>query len=449
MGSSSLSEDYRLCLERERRRGRVGVCADPTLRAVLWQILVEDFDLHGVLQDDALALFTDGLWGRRDLAPALRSLARAFEVLELAALNLYLFPWRKEFNTIKMFSGGYVHSLKAVLSEDLITKSFQKMGYIRRDDHHLVVASLPVDYELIQVALGCFALRLECEILGEILTKLGTSLVSAEELIQERRASVDVDSCVDKLQRRLARGRGGDPSPGSSAAYPPGIDLYRDALVRESPTEAASYGDLAGLEPSPAELPYRPPLWEQSSKLWAADPPASSSREMRGNGTSWEPASGDEPSPENLAYGDFEDPDAETATFSFISLRRELIRTGDLRAADYLGAEDCGPDPGRAKAGGGYEPAERAGGLPASPYEVGAEPQRYQLHGCLPQGSLPAFCCDTCCQLHAGGCDAIKSCRLGHLVQELQSERQQRLWLQRTEVDSMLFEGFPRAGARP
>lgn len=102
MGSSSLSEDYRLCLERELRRGRAGVCGDPSLRAVLWQILVEDFDLHGALQDDALALFTDGLWGRADLAPALRDLARAFELLELAAVHLYLLPWRKEFTTIKV-----------------------------------------------------------------------------------------------------------------------------------------------------------------------------------------------------------------------------------------------------------------------------------------------------------------------------------------------------------
>lgn len=102
MGSSSLSEDYRLCLERELRRGRAGVCGDPSLRAVLWQILVEDFDLHGALQDDALALLTDGLWGRADLAPALRGLARAFELLELAAVHLYLLPWRKEFTTIKV-----------------------------------------------------------------------------------------------------------------------------------------------------------------------------------------------------------------------------------------------------------------------------------------------------------------------------------------------------------
>ncbi|XP_015427547.1 PREDICTED: charged multivesicular body protein 1a [Myotis davidii] len=83
MGSSSLSEDYRQCLERDLRRGRAGVCGDPSLRAVLWQILVEDFDLHGALQDDALALLTDGLWGRADLAPALRGLAMEDTLFQL------------------------------------------------------------------------------------------------------------------------------------------------------------------------------------------------------------------------------------------------------------------------------------------------------------------------------------------------------------------------------
>nr|BAE23965.1 unnamed protein product [Mus musculus] len=120
MGSSSLSEDYRQCLERELRRGRAGVCGDPSLRAVLWQILVEDFDLHGALQDDALALFTDGLWGRADLAPALQDLARAFELLELAAVHLYLLPWRKEFTTIKLYNQVDLVDLGSAREEGLM-----------------------------------------------------------------------------------------------------------------------------------------------------------------------------------------------------------------------------------------------------------------------------------------------------------------------------------------
>lgn len=34
--------------------------------------------------------------------PRCAALARAFELLELAAVHLYLLPWRKEFTTIKV-----------------------------------------------------------------------------------------------------------------------------------------------------------------------------------------------------------------------------------------------------------------------------------------------------------------------------------------------------------
>ncbi|XP_053411604.1 spermatogenesis-associated protein 2-like protein isoform X4 [Nycticebus coucang] len=322
MGSSSLSEDYRLCLERELRRGRAGVCGDPSLRAVLWQILVEDFDLHGALQDDALALLTDGLWGRADLAPALRGLARAFELLELAAVHLYLLPWRKEFTTIKTFSGGYVHVLKGVLSEDLLIKSFQKMGYVRRDSHCLMVTAPPPACQLVQVALGCFALRLECEILGEVLSQLGTSMLPAEELLQARRANGDVASCVAWLQQRLAQNTEPPPLPprGAPATYRAPLDLYRDLQEDEGSEEASLYGEPSpGPDSPPGELAYRPPLWEQSAKLWGS------------GGQGWEPSAEELSQASSPPYGASEEElEPEPSAFSFLSLRRELSRPGDL-----------------------------------------------------------------------------------------------------------------------
>lgn len=43
--------------------------------------------------------------------------------------------------SLQTFSGGYVHVLKGVLSEELLTRSFQKMGYVRRDNHRLMVTT--------------------------------------------------------------------------------------------------------------------------------------------------------------------------------------------------------------------------------------------------------------------------------------------------------------------
>ncbi|XP_006746222.1 spermatogenesis-associated protein 2-like protein isoform X1 [Leptonychotes weddellii] len=413
MGSSSLSEDYRLCLERELRRGRAGVCGDPSLRAVLWQILVEDFDLHGALQDDALALLTDGLWGRADLAPALRGLARAFELLELAAVHLYLLPWRKEFTTIKTFSGGYVHVLKGALSEDLLLQSFQKMGYVPRDNHRLMMAAPPPACQLVQVALGCFALRLECDILGEVLTQLGTSVLPAEELLQARRASADVASCVAWLQQRLAREEEPPPLPprGSPTVYQTPLDLYRDLQEDEGSEEASLYGEPSpGPDSPPPELACRPLLWEQSAKLWGA------------RGAAWEPLEEVEvlPQASSPPYGALEEErEREPTAFSFLALRRELLS-----------------QPGDAA-------APRA---PGSPGQAGPQPPGYQAHGCLAPGALPALCCDTCHQLHAPHCAALPTCRAGHALRPLLSEGQRRLWLQRAQLDTLLYDG---PGAQP
>ncbi|XP_029782349.1 spermatogenesis-associated protein 2-like protein [Suricata suricatta] len=421
MGSSSLSEDYRLCLERELRHGRAGVCGDPSLRAVLWQILVEDFDLHGALQDDALALLTDGLWGRADLAPALRGLARAFELLELAAVHLYLLPWRKEFATIKTFSGGYVHVLKGALSEDLLIQSFQKMGYVPRDNHRLMMAALPPACQLVQVALGCFALRLECEILGEVLAQLGTSVLPAEELLQARRASADVASCVAWLQQRLAREEEPPPLPprSSPSVYQTQLDLYRDLQEDEGSEEASLYGGPSpGPDSPPPELACRPPLWEQSAKLWGA------------RGGAWESLGEAEvlPQASSPSYGALkEELEPEPEAFSFLSMRRELLsRPGDLAAPKSPGRS------GRASPQLGYGPRPQSPG--------------YQVHSCLAPGALPTLCCDTCRQLHAPHCATLPACRPGHALRVLLGDTQQRLWLQRAQVDALLYDG---PGARP
>lgn len=106
MGSSALvQQEYTKCLERDFRRGHTGVCTDLALWDLLWQRLLEDPELHCTLRNDVFATLASSLQGWDDLPLALRGLARAFEVLELAAVNLHLLPWRKEFSTIKVSVG--------------------------------------------------------------------------------------------------------------------------------------------------------------------------------------------------------------------------------------------------------------------------------------------------------------------------------------------------------
>lgn len=322
---------------------------------------------------------------------------------------------------LQTFSGGYVHVLKGVLSEDLLIQSFRKMGYVRRDDHRLMVATPPPASQLLRVALGCFALRLECEILGEVLERLGTSVLPADELLRARRASADVASCVAWLQQRLAREEEPPPLPprGSPAMYRAPLDLYRDLQEDEGSEEASLYGGPSpGPDSPPSELAYRPPLWEQSAKLWGS------------GGRAWEPPAEAEV-PQQASSPPYEaseeELEPEPSAFSFLSLRRELLsRPGDAAAP-------------------------RAPGSPgwASPQHVhGPNPETpgYQAHSCLASGALPTLCCDTCRQLHAAHCAALPVCHQGHVQHTLLSDTQRRLWLQRAQVDSLLYDS---PGARP
>ncbi|XP_062997064.1 spermatogenesis-associated protein 2-like protein [Elgaria multicarinata webbii] len=448
---AALQEEYRRCVERDFRRGHAGVCTDGSLKELLRHHLLEDPELHYALQGgDPFATLSVALRGQLDLAAALRNLGRAFEVLELAAVNLYFFPWRKEFGTIKTFSGVYVHVLRGVLPEADLARSFRRLGYVQRDDLHLAISQLPPGPSLLSAACGFFAARVECEILGKLVEMLEPCLVGAGDLLQARReAKGSLEACVAKLQSLVRRPRGREIRPEPAG----GADLYR-----ESPEGQSTYR-----EPSGARLPPHPlPLCERTSPrlrgrdlhLWSPLGLA----ESRSKG--W--PSGPEQPYGNGALDSSEGPDLETS-FSFISLRRELSRTNDADSSMQPGGRFLSP--GAHYDGPGPQPHGASGPAsssslarqPRSPQlspagtrraqalfagmGAGPEPPRYHLHSCMRPGALPSSCCNTCRLLHGGGCDGAQLCWSSHHVEELQSEKQQRLWLQRTEVDKLLHEG--------
>ncbi|XP_042653599.1 spermatogenesis-associated protein 2-like protein [Tyto alba] len=340
---------YRRCLEREFRRGRAGPCPDPSLG----ERLRREPAALAALQEDAPLLLARGLRDRPDPALGLRELAAAFRLLELAAVNLYLFPWRKEFGTVPTFTGAYVHSLRPALPEADLLRSFGRLGYERRDRHLLVLSRPPPGPELLAAACGFYACRLECEILGEVVLRLRPRRLRPDELLEARRLAGDVEACVEMLRRSAGAG----------------ADLYR-----ETPT-----------------------MPEENSGEDAA-PPAEPARgwERRGDG-------------ERQPVGN-PDPDPSCP-------EQELGAAGSPLPA--LGS-----------------------GNPQAPGEPPEAPELpcYQLHSCLRRGALPSYCCTTCQQLHADACAAGQACRTHHRGQELRSERQQRLWLQRTEVDMLLAD---------
>ncbi|NWZ71792.1 SPA2L protein, partial [Acrocephalus arundinaceus] len=359
-------QEYRRSLEREF--GPAGTCPGPAVAERLRQRLQQEPALLGALQDDALALLARGLRDHPDPGLALRGLAGAFRLLELAAINLYLFPWRREFGTIQTFSGAYVHLLRPALPEADLERSLGRLGYERQDRHRLAVTRLPPGPALIAAAVGFLACRLECEILAEMALCLRRP--RAEELLEARHRSGSAKGCLEVLQdlgmQRRAAADCGD-----------GVDLYRE--IPDSPE------DTGGKDTAP------PALWRDPQDV-----------PTRG----WGRCDGTH-GPEPVGSADQD-------TSAHLFPEQELVVTG--RSPQVLG-----------------EPRESPQDTPELPC--------YQLHLCLRQGMLPSYCCSTCRQLHARGCAVGHACRSRHRGQELRGERQQRLWLQRTELDMLLAEG--------
>ncbi|NXT69622.1 SPA2L protein, partial [Chaetops frenatus] len=350
-------QEYRRSLQRE---------LGPAVAERLRQRLQREPALLGALQEDAVALLARGLRDQPDPVLALRGLAGAFRLLELAAVNLYLFPWRREFGTIQTFSGAYVHLLRPALPEADLLRSLGRLGYERQDRHRLGVARLPPGPALIAAAVGFLACRLECEILAELAPRLLRQRPHAQELLEQRHRAGGAKGCLEMLQD-LGTQRGAAADCGD------GVDLYRERP--DSPEDVAGDDTPTTLWKDPQDVPTRG--WGRCDGAFGPEPVGSA------------------------------DPDT-----AHPFLEQELVGTNP----QVLG-----------------EPRDSLQDSPELPC--------YQLHSCLRRGMLPSYCCSTCRQLHGGGCAVGRACRRQHRGQELRGERQQRLWLQRTELDMLLAQG--------
>ncbi|KAK2841732.1 hypothetical protein Q5P01_011932 [Channa striata] len=147
--------------------------------------------------------------GRGKARGELRRLAKAFEVLEQAALNLYLGPWREEYKVVKMYSGMFTHYIKSVLSMPQIEKLFGLLGYqpsvSRQEQLRLQSPRVgPVSPDsLLRLSCGFFLARCECRLL---LKALGSRAGDAEwelSVVRERQKGHGVQVALETTKKTL------------------------------------------------------------------------------------------------------------------------------------------------------------------------------------------------------------------------------------------------------
>ncbi|KAM8946421.1 spermatogenesis-associated protein 2 [Pelodytes ibericus] len=134
----------------------------------------------------------------------LRSLHNAAAMLETIGINLFLYPWKKEYKNIKTYTGPFVYYVRAALIDDDIRHILNHMGYIqelgtvyRLKDHVDTTQVKRVSFEL-------FLARVECELLLEIYLQVKDKGYQELDVVNERRNSnEDVRGCTDEMKRRV------------------------------------------------------------------------------------------------------------------------------------------------------------------------------------------------------------------------------------------------------
>ncbi|XP_069507290.1 spermatogenesis-associated protein 2 [Ambystoma mexicanum] len=133
----------------------------------------------------------------------LHTLYRAIEVLETVGINLFLYPWKKEFKTIKTYTGLFVYTVKSTLREEDIKQILSYMGYEHEMGSGYKLKDLVDTTHVKRVSFELFLARVECELLLDIHAQVKEKGYSQLNVINERKNNnEDVRGCSDEMKRR-------------------------------------------------------------------------------------------------------------------------------------------------------------------------------------------------------------------------------------------------------
>ncbi|XP_018412818.1 PREDICTED: spermatogenesis-associated protein 2-like protein [Nanorana parkeri] len=397
MSVDSLLAQYRSWLLSISPQGDRASCTNAKLIDKVRGSILEEPDLHHAFHNDVFSLVASGLQDQSDLLSTLNRMADAFQTLELAALHLYFTPWRKEFHTIKTYSGHYVHILEPALSQDGIFLALGKLGYEPQEGGTcLCLQVLPSEHALSMAALGFLAAQLECRILTDIVQCSGPASVNGADLIQERKTWRGEAACMERLQKLIQEA---------------------DQVPKSPPTlEACKSGAFNG----DSEL-YRPKFCDLCHETW----------DQHRNGKCRERTETQDllPRGEDASHGlrkqvEFDMHDCVYADNSLEQCCAECR---------LFHSSSCPVLPKCKNLG---HPVTQLTPLKKREAVMEEEGKKYQLHICLQPGQLPHYRCSECRELHYINCKGLEQCRSKkHSAKMIMLEKDQQLWLRRSLMD--------------
>ncbi|XP_033988795.1 spermatogenesis-associated protein 2-like protein [Trematomus bernacchii] len=190
------------------------------------------------VMEESLTAAPAGGAARLRARAGLKGLAKAFEVLEQAALNLYLGHWRAEYKVVKMYSGLFTHYIRPVLSLPQIEELFGLLGYQpspRAEQLRLARVSAASLDRLLALSCAFFLARCECRLL---LAALGRHAGEAQwelGVVRERQRGHSLQVALDNTKKTLDVNQ---PFDGEGE-----IDLYTDEYVKGGRRETVLIDD--------------------------------------------------------------------------------------------------------------------------------------------------------------------------------------------------------------
>uniref|UniRef100_A0A8C5A2Z1 Spermatogenesis-associated protein 2 PUB-like domain-containing protein n=1 Tax=Gadus morhua TaxID=8049 RepID=A0A8C5A2Z1_GADMO len=453
-----LVKNYDHCLEKRLEKGASNLtCDDEVLRkdaeAILENAGAEDMHSLGL---DPLKVLEESLKATAALPVStaspckrgLRGLAKAFEVLEQAALNLYLSPWREEYKVVKMYSGIFTHCIKPVLSTVQIAKLFGLLGYqpcIGQQDQLLQGRSgVPSHGQLLEFSCGFFLARCECQLLLAALGNHGGEAEWELGMVVERRRGHSLQVIlmtqsngfsIPSSSSSTTTAAAGATAPGSRAREPLCVSTFNCQLSKTSPPRQIPSG--ATRTASAATKQVASPDEDSQSHNFDRSEVQPSIAMMPAFGL---PQSEDSspPSPEhvcgcvqlssshlkicldcNTLHGLTCSSLQKCSNSQHILVRsyKNKEKSGKTRPPSSQGLHEpgwCRP-PSRAK-----DEAAMSILLCDTTDSIVKTPQPITFHSCCDQTLEPQYVCFTCKVFHSDSCREWLSCEQGHKTKPLQ-----------------------------
>ncbi|XP_018548981.1 uncharacterized protein si:ch211-189a15.5 [Lates calcarifer] len=202
---------------------------------------------------------------------------KATELLETLCVNLFLQPWKKEFKTLKTFTGPFVYCLQPALSSPTIQSVLASIGYLPHTDTPQSEFRLCEDASPDRAILVGFELllaRVECHHLLELLEKDQLGPQEWLEILQRR---VRPTKLEEPTEKKTTTGQKEEEKKKQDADRKE-VPLYSDTRLAVNPQSKPRKGHLISADQSIMEMQRTYPDLAFRGRPLVPDKQANSSR---------------------------------------------------------------------------------------------------------------------------------------------------------------------------